>query len=300
LDNAFSLNVKLPAPAFLVNVFRCLLLVYCSDCRVVFFSLERTDDNPNVPEVHVSRVQEVSLVNHVPHPLAVVHVTLTSLYAEYQGSDGLDGVESLITNVGGRLLMLQKDKASPERKSKKSSFCSPVVLASCVENVWTSSTSSRTKRHLMEALWLGCGANGMKVWLPLFPGNDENPPNFLSKRIMLPFQLNIYPLAVLFQDAVILGAANEPMPLECTSPAPTSLSPQAFPFCTLERTTQIYLHHVLRQLLRRNLGQQALKIANMCCDLPYFPHVLELMLHEVLEEEATASEPIPGDKDELV
>ena len=43
-------------------------------------------------------------------------------------------------------------------------------------------------------------------------------------------------IAVLFQDAVILGAANEPMPLECTSPAPTSLSPQAFPFCTLERT----------------------------------------------------------------
>ena len=33
-----------------------------------------------------------------------------------------------------------------------------------------------------------------KVWLPLFPGDNEYPPNFLSKRIMLPFQLNIYPL----------------------------------------------------------------------------------------------------------
>ena len=38
----------------------------------------------------------------------------------------------------------------------------------------------------------------LQVWLPLFPGDDDNPPNFLSKRIMLPFHLNIYPLGMLF------------------------------------------------------------------------------------------------------
>ena len=39
--------------------------------------------------------------------------------SEYVGSEGLDGVESLIINVGGRLLMLQKDKAYPERRTRK-------------------------------------------------------------------------------------------------------------------------------------------------------------------------------------
>ena len=45
LDNAFAQHVKLPSPSFLVNVFRNLLLAYCSDCRVVFYSLEKIPGN---------------------------------------------------------------------------------------------------------------------------------------------------------------------------------------------------------------------------------------------------------------
>jgi hypothetical protein len=41
-----------------------------------------------------------------------------SVYLESGNLDGLEAVESLIANVGGWLLMLQKDKASPEKDKK--------------------------------------------------------------------------------------------------------------------------------------------------------------------------------------
>lgn len=67
----------------------------------------------------------------------------------------------------------------------------------------------------------------------------------------------------------------------------------ALPFCVVERTSQIYLHHILRQLLVRTSGEQALLLAQSCAAALLSPHVLELMLHEVLEREATSREPIP-------
>lgn len=141
-----------------------------------------------------------------------------------------------------------------------------MVLAQCVENVWTTCRSNRKKRHLLEALWLSCGEAGMKVWLPLFPRDHRKPHSFLSGRIMLPFHINIYPLAVLFEDALVLGATNETVHYDGLQGCSASSEPleALFPFCTVERTSQIYLHHILRQLLVRNLGEQV----GACCHRP--------------------------------
>ncbi|XP_067399143.1 guanine nucleotide exchange factor subunit RIC1 isoform X3 [Emydura macquarii macquarii] len=306
LDNAFAHITKVQAETLLLSVFRDIVILFRADCSICLYSIERRPDGPN-STASIQVLQEVSMSRYIPHPFLVISVTLTSVRTETGISLKMPQqaceAESIMLNLAGQLIMLQRDRSGPQIREKDSSpnqrkllpFCAPVVLAQSVENVWTTCRANKQKRHLLEALWLSCGGSGMKVWLPLFPRDHRKPHSFLSRRIMLPFHINIYPLAVLFEDALVLGAVNDTVLYDCLyshSSARECLE-VLFPFCIIERTSQIYLHHILRQLLVRNLGEQALLLAHSCATLPYFPHVLELMLHEVLEEEATSREPIP-------
>ncbi|XP_053153540.1 guanine nucleotide exchange factor subunit RIC1 isoform X3 [Hemicordylus capensis] len=306
LDNAFAHITKVHAETLLLSVFRDIVILFRADCSICLYSIERKSDGPN-PTASIQVLQEVSMSRYIPHPFLVVSVTLTSVRTETGISLKMPQqaceAESIMLNLAGQLIMVQRDRSGPQIREKDSSpnqrkllpFCAPVVLAQSVENVWTTCRSNKQKRHLLEALWLSCGGSGMKVWLPLFPRDHRKPHSFLSRRIMLPFHINIYPLAVLFEDALVLGAVNDTVLYDClyTHSSATEHLEVLFPFCIVERTSQIYLHHILRQLLVRNLGEQALLLAHSCAALPYFPHVLELMLHEVLEEEATSRDPIP-------
>ncbi|XP_014777792.1 guanine nucleotide exchange factor subunit RIC1 isoform X1 [Octopus bimaculoides] len=298
LDNAFACVMKVQSRVLLLNTFGDILIIFCEDSHIILYKLERKNGTA-YPSVNITKVQENSLQNSIPHPLFVTGITLSSIRTE-SGSrlqKPLKDAESILVNLSGKLLMFQPEKASSHMKadnnkySLDTSFCSPSVVATSVENLWTTAKANLGKLQLMEALWLGCGSQGMKVWLPLFPRDEGKTHNFMSKRIMLPFKVDIYPLAVLFEDAVILGTASET--ISYTFATLNRHLPSDLPYLMLDRTSQIYLHHILRQLLRRNLGVHALDLAHCCTELPYFPHVLELLLHEVLEAEATSKEPIP-------
>ncbi|XP_076307278.1 guanine nucleotide exchange factor subunit Rich [Tachypleus tridentatus] len=291
LDNHFVRVAKVPTQVLQLSALGDHLLAFLADSHLTMYQLKEKD-GPTSNSLHIAKIVEVDLSNLVVHPACVVSALLTSLRTESVIWSGKSG-ENVLLNICGRLLLLQQDPAQKtvdtiNNNEAKPVYSVPLVLASCVENVWVSPHKSPHAPHLTEALWIACGAQGMRVWLPLFPHDEETSRshNFMSKRIMLPVQVQIYPLAVLFEDAVVLGAENDTVPY-------SARYTNGLPLCVISRSSQVYLHHILRQLLRRNLGYHAWEIARRCSNLPYFPHTQELLLHEVLEEEATSSEPIP-------
>lgn len=81
--------------------------------------------------VEIIKIQVVDISALSVHPACVTSVTLTSLRTE-SGRGQNKNSESMVLNVSGRLLLVQRESRNGDRYA-----CSmPTVLASCVENVW--------------------------------------------------------------------------------------------------------------------------------------------------------------------
>ncbi|KAL0870009.1 hypothetical protein ABMA27_006189 [Loxostege sticticalis] len=300
LDNKFARIVRVQSQVFVLDILHDQLVVFGADALVTIYELTCLDSAGNI-EMRCVQAVDISALSH---PACVVSASLCRLQdyphsrLQHRASNPMVHVQrqpdSLVINASGKLMMVQREEYDVDEDNNPAYSCLPAtVLASCVESVWSCGGASTSQTQLSRALWLWCGALGARVWLPLLPRDATRHPDssrhtFMAKRIMLPFHLDIYPLTILFDDAILLGAEND-----TTMYASDSNSVFSLPFCVVNRTSQVYLHQILRQLLRRNLGYHAWEIARSCAALPYFPHSLELLLHEVLEEEATSKEPIP-------
>ncbi|KAL7028647.1 hypothetical protein ACKWTF_005937 [Chironomus riparius] len=282
LDNRFASIIKIASPVMLMNIYKNQLIMFTSDGYVTIFAIVQS----TVDTVNLIKFKVYDIKNLCVHPACVVSVSLANLkHDAVTKNPASQSSDTLLLNVSGKIFMLHYENIGAENQQLAST-----CLASSVECIWVANSS---KIHLKDSLWLFCGKLGMRVWLPVFPRQGENGSRslrhtFMSKRIMLTFNLKIYPLVILFEEAIILGAENDTILYTNDLDLHFSL-----PFSTVERSTQVYLHQILRQLIRRNLGYNAWEIARTCTNLPYFPHALELLLHEVLEEEATSKEPIP-------
>lgn len=311
LDNQFCTRHSTESRILMLSRREDKVITFDMSARIFIYGLSiKEKKKGNFETVLIERCAEIRVNDLVPHPACVISVQLTSLNHDSSAAKFCENVDTVLINVSGRLIMLsplKKESASIDNSDEDDDHFQlnqPMLIASYVEQMWhdvaeKDSVRSYGKPHLTQALWLNCGAKGMKVWMPLFLsqarrtsiGAVDSNRSFINKRIMLPFELDICPLVICSRDCLALGV--ESTPSFPGSGSASSKDRPSYPLYSLHRNSEVFLHHLLRQLLKRNLGVYALEIAATCIHLPYFGHVLELLLHNVLEEEATSSEPIP-------
>ncbi|KAF1806307.1 RIC1-domain-containing protein [Mucor lusitanicus] len=88
--------------------------------------------------------------------------------------------------------------------------------------------------------------------------------------------LDFYPLSILLDKGIIVGIEQNISYRDSLGFVLFKMSPKM----------HLFLHHVLRYLLQRDLEQEAVVFARAYEKFVYFGHALEILLHTVLEEEA--------------
>lgn len=295
-----------------------------SDSIISNFSLRlqsatTNSDGPNDESLQISPMQNLIVSNLQANPYCISSIALTRLHFKNNRLD-----DSILLNYCGKLFLLEREL--PGKRSGVA-FQAVSVIATNVEQFWISpeiATASEMS-YFRKSLWLSCGrGNGsivgnrnddnrtntnsnhssshssnaqLQVWLPLLNDKADSPSDlYVPDRIMLPIRCDIYPLAIRSSspndigsdDAIVLGAESDILYRD------NGELFSEFPFCTVKRQCRVYLHRILRELLlNQHLGYYARKIAESCQTLPYFAHCFELLLHEVLEEEATSPIPLP-------
>uniref|UniRef100_A0A0N5AX60 Protein RIC1 homolog n=1 Tax=Syphacia muris TaxID=451379 RepID=A0A0N5AX60_9BILA len=311
LDNQYCIRHGTDSRVLMLSRREDKLVTFDMDERIFIYGLSLKEGSTAAKSIIVERCAEIRICDLVPHSVCVISVQLTSLGHDPSTIKFCSNIDTVLINVSGKLIMLNPvlnesplANLSSDDDEDYFQLSQPMLIASHVEHMWhdvaeNGDSLSFQKPHLAQALWLNCGAKGMKVWMPLFlssqssnsVGSIESNRAFISKRIMLPFELDIYPLVICSKDCLALGVESSPSFLNLRTAA--NNEEQSLSLYNVHRNSEVFLHHLLRQLLKRNLGMYALEIAGTCTHLPYFGHVLELLLHSVLEEEATSSEPIP-------
>uniref|UniRef100_A0AC35TUA3 Histone-lysine N-methyltransferase, H3 lysine-79 specific n=1 Tax=Rhabditophanes sp. KR3021 TaxID=114890 RepID=A0AC35TUA3_9BILA len=300
LDSDLAFRTKLPNRVTMINFRKNYLMTLDVLSVITIYSFSLNNDSI-ADNIAVEQCAEIRIKELLPHPTCVVSIHLSLFNGQGDHLSFCPGIDTILINISGNLLVLSPQKkeigASPPAVDKINSMqlSQPVLIASSVEHVWMNNGKENIP-HLNKALWINCGARQMKIWLPLLPttSNIMNPINlddrsFLSRRIMLSFDANIYPL-IISSDYLVSGIKSI-----CTTIDAKNKSVSGYPsvMFSATRDNEVFIHQLLKQLLKRNLGIYSLEIAKYCRKLSYFEHVLELLLHKVLEEEATSSEPTP-------
>ena len=157
----------------------CRLVVYCANSHISIYEMRGDTGSPSL-----IKVQDVDASALSVHPACVVSIMLTHLRTETgrqrSGDNSATGDDdkilqkyliliwifcsagisddsaSLIMNVSGKLVLIQRDTVQGDagyKVEERPLYSAPTVLAGSCEQIWLPSHTDQTKPHLTLALW---------------------------------------------------------------------------------------------------------------------------------------------------
>ncbi|KAH0559814.1 hypothetical protein GP486_003670 [Trichoglossum hirsutum] len=294
LDNSLLLHTeKLPSPVVLTALSgEDSLLVYTYDNILYHYIITATSK-----AVKLVQVGQIAFHGIVRAPARVRAVSWILPDEHLQDGDPSQdvAVASVIFLVDGKLVLLQpsttdggelkydmrvishnveyyalmRDQSSQDGSLKRSE----PSLSPGAESL---NDSTLQGHGLRDSLWVFDGT-GMRVWVDvqdiLRSGHTETMKD-LPPSVLVP--ADFYPLSILLNKGVVLGIESDLVQRRDIN----------YAYFKFSLRTHLFLPHLLRYYLSQYNHPAALHLSYHYQDLLYFPHALEVLLHDVLDEEA--------------
>ncbi|GAA6008268.1 RIC1 family protein [Rhodotorula paludigena] len=261
--------VPLDSEPLVLSVFDSSLLVYTADNTFHHFLIRHV--RGSTPRLRVCG--SIGFEGVVADPRKVRGLSWLVPKSQQRFGDPADdlNVATIIFLISGRLVLLRPRRAAHEEVKYDLQ-----ILADRVEFYWTHLSGIGT---LENSLWAWDGRR-IRVWLDALTIEkvrvDARRDAYETVRESVAIPLDFYPLAVLMDKGIIVGVDQE-----------TSLRRTLdFAIFRIITTTHLFLHHILRFHLDRAQQREAVLLASHYSHLVYFAHALEILLHDVLEDEA--------------
>ncbi|EXJ68127.1 uncharacterized protein A1O5_08742 [Cladophialophora psammophila CBS 110553] len=146
---------------------------------------------------------------------------------------------------------------------------------------------SQQNYSLRDSLWIFSG-DELRLW-PDVRDLFHHAAGDLNISPVLSMSVDFYPLSILLTKGVVLGIESELLQRRDVNFAQFRSSIR----------TQLFLPYILRhQLCEANDTAAAFGLANQYQNLSYFPHALEILLHNVLDDEVDRKPRVGKDKDD--
>ncbi|KAG2023126.1 hypothetical protein CC2G_000817 [Coprinopsis cinerea AmutBmut pab1-1] len=260
----------LRSPVVILSLVDNSLLVYTLDNTLYHYLIVPTSDSI---KLHLCGCISFAGIIATPGAVRMLSWLIPSAQKQLGDPAGDLAVASVLMVVGGQLILLRPRKAAEQEVKYDMQ-----VFADSIEFCWI---HLRGIPALENSLW-AYDAKGMRVWLNALAieptgSSEEVVPESVKESVNIP--LDFYPLSALMDKGIIIGAEYE-------IATRTNL-----PFTMFRHTTSshLFLQHILLYHLGGKQIRQAVDFAENYKQLIFFSHALEILLHTVVEADASSS-----------